>query len=135
MQCTAHSKRSGKPCKKHAVNGTTVCLAHGAGAPQVKAKARQRLLETVDPLVSRLIEIGLDDTQPVTFACTECGEENRVKAGIDPRAALVAIRDALDRAGLGAVRQVEIVTLDAIDAEIARLEAELGLNDELVDDS
>ena len=111
MKCTAHSARTGDPCRKNAVAGANVCPTHGGAAPQVKAKARKRLLEAVDPLMTELIRIALEDK--------------------DPRTRLTAIRDALDRAGLGAVRQVEVVTLDAIDAEIARLEAELGLNDEM----
>ena len=124
--CQAHTS-AGNECRNPAVKGATVCRHHGAGAPQVKASARKRLLEAVDPLMSRLIEIGLDQSQPVTFTCIECGEENTQRVGFNVRDSLVAIRDALDRAGLGAVRQVEVVTLDAIDAEIRRLEAELGM--------
>lgn len=110
MKCTAHSSRTGEPCKKPAVKGTNVCRSHGAGAPQVKAAARRRLLEAVDPLIVELIRIALE------------GENERDR--------ISAIRDALDRAGLAPVRQVEVVTLDAIDAEIRRLEEELGLADE-----
>lgn len=29
-RCTAHSKRTGKPCKSPAVRGWTVCRMHGA---------------------------------------------------------------------------------------------------------
>lgn len=34
MKCTAHSSRTGNPCKKEAVTGYTVCNLHGAGSPR-----------------------------------------------------------------------------------------------------
>ncbi len=131
MHCTAHTRQQ-RPCGNDAMKGSNVCRMHGGSAPQVKAAAQKRLLAAVDPLVARLLEIGLDQTEPVEFECYECGTKNVEKIGIDTRAALVAIRDALDRAGLGAVKQVEISIDEAasvLDAEIARLEAELALND------
>ncbi len=33
-QCTARSKRSGEQCRKHAMRGRTVCLAHGGKTPR-----------------------------------------------------------------------------------------------------
>ena len=33
-QCTARSKRSGERCRKHAMRGRTVCLAHGGRTPR-----------------------------------------------------------------------------------------------------
>jgi hypothetical protein len=38
---TKHGK--GPPCKKHPINGGNRCIKHGAGAPQAKAKAAERL--------------------------------------------------------------------------------------------
>ena len=112
MHCTARNRKQ-QPCGNDAMTGSNVCRMHGGSAPQVKAKARRRLLEAVDPLMAELLRIALNDK--------------------DTRTRLAAIRDALDRAGLAAVKQVEVVTLDAIDAEIRRLEAELGELDEEVD--
>jgi hypothetical protein len=43
LPCSAHSKRSGKRCKQPAIPGGTVCRFHGGGAPQVIAKAQERL--------------------------------------------------------------------------------------------
>jgi hypothetical protein len=43
MKCTAHSKRTGNPCKLAAILGGTVCRMHGGSAPQVKSKAAERL--------------------------------------------------------------------------------------------
>ena len=41
--CTAHSARTGKPCRRAPILGGTVCVTHGGAAPQVKAKAKERL--------------------------------------------------------------------------------------------
>ena len=41
-RCAARSSRTGEPCKAYAVHGSTVCIAHGAAAPQVRAKAMVR---------------------------------------------------------------------------------------------
>ena len=43
-QCKAKSKGSGERCKRRPMAGADVCLAHGGGARQVKAKAAERLL-------------------------------------------------------------------------------------------
>lgn len=42
-RCQAHSSQTGQPCRATAVRGATVCVAHGAGAPAVKAKAAERV--------------------------------------------------------------------------------------------
>jgi len=41
-RCTAH-RTDGQPCRAWAMNGATVCPAHGGRAPQVQAAARRRL--------------------------------------------------------------------------------------------
>lgn len=43
--CTATAKGSGERCKRFASPGSTVCVKHGAGAPQVRAAAERRLEE------------------------------------------------------------------------------------------
>lgn len=43
-QCTATAKGSGQRCKRAPIPGGTVCKKHGGGAPQVQAKAKERLL-------------------------------------------------------------------------------------------
>lgn len=55
-QCTAH-KRNGDRCNNPPVRGAVVCRMHGAGAPQVKAKANQRLIEMVLPAMRELRKI------------------------------------------------------------------------------
>lgn len=44
-QCTGTSKQSGQQCRREATPGATVCATHGGKAPQVKAKAAQRLAD------------------------------------------------------------------------------------------
>lgn len=44
-KCTGRSSRTGGPCQAYPVRGATVCVAHGGKAPQVKAKAKQRVAE------------------------------------------------------------------------------------------
>ncbi len=88
-RCTAHSSRTGKPCKGFRVPGATVCKMHGGSAPQVKAKARQRLEEAADRMAKRVLGMAENDDIP-------------------PAVALAAAKDALDRAGLRPPTQVEV---------------------------
>jgi hypothetical protein len=86
--CTAHSTRTGERCKRAPINGGTVCHMHGGSAPQVKAKAADRLAELIDPAIRRLEHLIDDaDTDSVRLA---------------------AVKDVLDRVGLGARQKVDI---------------------------
>jgi hypothetical protein len=69
--------------------GGNVCRAHGGAAPQTRAKAQRRLQQAADVLVQRLLGLALDADTPDAIA-------------------LQAIRDALDRAGLGAKQALEL---------------------------
>jgi hypothetical protein len=55
--CTAYSSRTGLPCEANKLHGSQVCRVHGASAPQVKAKAKQRYLEEVEPTLNRIVEL------------------------------------------------------------------------------
>jgi hypothetical protein len=88
-QCTARSKRTGERCRLPSALGSNVCRSHGAAAPQTRAKAKRRLDQASDVLVQRLLSFALDGDAPDNVA-------------------LAAIRDALDRAGLGAKQAVEV---------------------------
>lgn len=85
-----------------------MCQVHGGSAPQVRAAAKRRLLEAADEVAAILVRIAISEDT-------------------DERVRLQAIRDLLDRAGIMTPKTVEVVTIDAIDAEIRRLEEELGL--------
>jgi hypothetical protein len=85
-RCRAKSHRSGERCKKAAINGGTVCQTHGGGAPQVKAKAAERLAALVDPAIDTL-----DKSMKVD----------------NPAVALAAAKDVLDRAGHKATDKVD----------------------------
>jgi hypothetical protein len=108
ISCHAKSKTTGEQCKNPRVPGATVCRIHGGAAPQVKAAAARRVLEElVGPAMAVLADILRDDDAV-----------NRDK--------LVAARDILDRNGYKAPTQIEgYLTLDMIEREIARYEADL----------
>lgn len=44
-KCSGTRSTDGMPCEGYAVNGSSVCVAHGGKAPQVKAKAAGNLIE------------------------------------------------------------------------------------------
>ena len=84
-----------------------MCRVHGGSAPQVRDAARRRLLQLVDPALSRLEDLIVDS--------------------VDERVVLAAIKEILTRAGIEPPLQMDRLTEDQVeallDAEIARLEA------------
>ncbi len=107
MQCTATNRQGGR-CKNPAIQGGNVCRFHGGKAPQVERAAGRRVLEAlVGPALVVLKSIVDDET-------------------LEPRVRLAAARDILDRTGYAPAKQVEVITMGAVEAEIARLEAELA---------
>ena len=105
--CIGH-KKDGTPCGLHSIKGATVCHKHGGGAPQVKAKAQQRLLMAADDMAAVMVAIAFNEKMP-------------------PAVRVAAARDVMDRAGLKPVEQVEVTTVDSdvVDLEIRRLLREL----------
>ena len=97
VRCTAH-RRNGDQCGSHAVQGTNVCRMHGGSAPQVKAKAAERLLA----LQSDAISI-MDLTMKLGKRAAA-----RKKNPEMPMTAIVAAKDVMDRSGLKPVEKVEV---------------------------
>ena len=56
-RCRATSKESGEPCKLWAMRGSTVCRKHGGSAPQVRAKAQERVM------LAELVPAAKDDPE------------------------------------------------------------------------
>ena len=55
-RCTAHN-RTGSRCYVHAIEGGTVCRYHGGAAPQVQAKAEDRMRALVHPAITALEDL------------------------------------------------------------------------------
>lgn len=55
-RCGART-RKGTPCSKFAIPGGSVCPTHGGRSPDVRRKARERLLDLVHPAVAELSRI------------------------------------------------------------------------------
>ena len=80
-RCTAHNKRGGM-CKSQAILGATVCRMHGGSAPQVKAKAAERLRLLVPNAVDALEQIVNDPEHPQRLAAAREILERDGKIGV-----------------------------------------------------
>ena len=70
-QCRARAKHSGKPCRFPAIAGGTVCRFHGGLAPQVQAKAMDRLRALQHPAIDRLTKlIDQEEFPTVAYAAS-----------------------------------------------------------------
>ena len=87
-KCTAKSGRTGKPCKRWAIAGGTVCPTHGGSAPQVQLAAQARLMALQHPAIDTL-QFLMEQRQ--TF----------------PSTAYAAARDVLDRTEGKAIETVK----------------------------
>lgn len=105
-RCTAH-RSDGKRCNAYAIRGGTICRVHGGSAPQVRAKARERLLGAVDEILGELLRLA--------------------KAAESESVRVAAIKDILDRAGFKPSERIEI---SMIRGEVERLAELLGLDPE-----
>lgn len=103
-RCSARSKQTLNPCKQPAIAGGTVCRYHGGAAPQVMAKAEERLKSLIDPAITRLSQL---------IAQQEF-----------PSVAIAAVKDVLDRNGaLGKAREHFDVNVTTAEARVQRLVA------------
>jgi hypothetical protein len=87
MYCSAR-RTDGQPCKGQAITGARVCRKHGGAAPQVRAKALERIAAAFDPALAYLLRAS---------------RQKEITA-----AGVTAARDLLDRAGFAAVARQEV---------------------------
>lgn len=88
-KCVARN-RFGERCKKYPIEGGIVCASHGGSAPQVRRKAQERLAMAMDDAAALLIRFAHDPDVP-------------------PNVRLAAVRDILDRGGIGTKQELEVV--------------------------
>jgi hypothetical protein len=90
----------GSRCYAYAIRGGKVCRYHGGLAPQVQAKAEDRIRALVDPSLNRIARAIADDA--------------------NPQLALAAARDILDRAGYKATDKVQTDGRTVIEIEYVK---------------
>jgi hypothetical protein len=106
-RCVAH-KKNGARCQRPAMLGTTVCGHHGGLSPHVKRAARARLENAADRLARQLLGMAEDPDMA-------------------PAVKLAALRDALDRAGIGARTAMDVsVELKPYEKLFDRLDRSAG---------
>jgi hypothetical protein len=101
-RCRAHSTRSGERCKKAAILGGTVCATHGGSAPQVRARADERLRALQPAAVIRLQE-ALD---AVLRQLDRHGLV--VDVGPDHSIRVRTAQAILDRTGMGPSQRIDV---------------------------
>ena len=106
--CHATSKSTGNRCGNPPIPGGKVCRLHGGSAPAVKVAGARRVMEALaGPVLVELARIIQDPNVSDTVKFAAC-------------------KDILDRTGYKPVQQLEVLTIGMVEAEIARLEAELA---------
>jgi hypothetical protein len=98
--------RNGRRCRKAVIPGGAVCNTHGGAAPQVRRRAKLRLLSLVDPALGQLARILANPD--------------------DQRVALAAIKLVTDLNGMGVKSDTDASTAKAVlmDRYFANREAE-----------
>lgn len=143
MKCTA-KKSSGDPCKNWAIKGAKVCKNHGGRAPQVKAKAGVRILETriagelkrreITPVTSPLA--ALQEVAGLSIAWMDAMQDelgklaildySDAKAAEDVKPVVALFERSMDRAASVLAKMVQLGIEDRV-AKSAELEAEANL--------
>jgi hypothetical protein len=121
VQCKAISKSTGERCKAKAIRGGEVCRHHGAGAPQVKAKAALK----ADVLDWGLGDIALDLSEVLLRLVTQSYRRAEMyaaelKALVDE----TGLRDALVMEKWSATEQGDTYKVGEEIRGLARLEAD-----------
>jgi hypothetical protein len=87
-KCRA-TNRQGKPCGHYAIPGGMVCGTHGGKAPQVRDKARLRLISMIDPALQVLSDV---------MSSEKAADADKLRAA----------NSVLDRAGYARVQVLDI---------------------------
>lgn len=83
VRCTA-TNRQGKPCGRAPILGGTVCNMHGGKAPQVIAKAKERLKALYPKAVVALGQLlGRDEFPTVQFQASRFVIEQEVGKAVE----------------------------------------------------
>ena len=99
-RCAGHRKTDGKPCARLPHPGSTVCVKHGGGAPQVRRAAAARL-DKANALKEAAMFVQSRDIDPITALL----ETVQFTAGeVDYWRAKVADLDEDDVAGMGVTK-------------------------------
>jgi hypothetical protein len=142
-QCKATSKQSGERCKRRVSPGATVCAIHGGKAPQVIAKAQERLVEAESRVllerlgapdslgnpVDELLAIGAEARSWLTVLRERVSELNSLtstdKLAVERERAVVTLYErALDRTGRLLAELVKL-NLDARRVAIDEMQTEM----------
>jgi hypothetical protein len=119
-KCSGTSITTGGPCDKYAVVGATVCYKHGAGAPQVKAAAAQRvtLAEAIATAPRRQPWEIMDDTVHLSdILLQQVVLEVREQGSVSP-----ALLDRL----VGALERANRLSKTSLDAGVAERRTRLA---------
>lgn len=83
-------KTGGEQCKNFATPGTTVCRYHGSGAPNTRARAKERLQALVEPALVELNRIlrksdttDADRLRAITLVMDRTGYGTRSELGVE----------------------------------------------------
>lgn len=147
-RCTAVSSRTGKPCQQRPIAGGTVCVTHGGRAPQVVAKAKERLLRA--KLQAGVKALGWEPvTDPAMVLSDGLGEmvafkdmareqmnelsrwENRNEMGTEDVAARVAIYTAAMRDVANTAAKMISLGIDAAALQLAATRPDRELADQV----
>src|SRR5689334_2685358 len=93
-KCKGTNRRTGKPCGNYPIKGAKVCRSHGGSAPQVRAKAAERVAEQqfekkmgrelarldVEPVGDPLTALSMLAGQAVAFKDALAERVNELKA-------------------------------------------------------
>lgn len=122
-QCTAHLSDKSRRCNRPAILGGNVCATHGGRIPAVKAKAAERIAQAKNDALSLLLVHLKADLQKVEKGDLDLSEFKVHYS--DLLATVEKMQKIQDLQEGKPTERVEMFTVDAVDAEIARLAAEM----------